>query len=92
MKKQPNIPLFNVMLLAIYLLAIVSCQPRAAKVQVAESASFKFEEQDIQQIQQGYKDGIFTVQEVVQAYLDRIDSIDKHGPQLNAMITLNPDA
>ena len=92
MKKLPNIPLFNVMLLAIYLLAIVSCRPRTAKVQLAESANFRFEEQGIQQIQQGYKDGTFTIKEVVQAYLDRIDSIDKNGPHLNSMITLNPDA
>jgi len=92
MKKQLNIPLFNVMVLAIYLLANVSCQPRTAKVQVAESASFRFEEQGIQQIQQGYKDGTFTVKEVVQAYLNRIDSVDKHGPKLNAIIQINPDA
>jgi len=92
MKKQTNIPLFNVMLLAIILLAMISCQPRIAKVRVPKSATFRFEEQTIQQIQQGYKDGTFTIKEVVQAYLDRIDSIDKHGPQLNSMIALNPDA
>lgn len=91
MKEQPNISLVNVMVLAIFLLAIVSCQPRAAKIQVAESTSFKFEEQTIQQIQQGYKDGSFTIKEVVQAYLDRIDSVDKHGPQLNSIIQINPD-
>ena len=92
MKKLPNIPLFNVMLLAIYLVTIVSCQPRTTKVQVAASANFRFEEQGIQQIQQGYKDGTITVKEVVQAYLDRIDSVDKHGPKLNAIIQINPDA
>jgi len=92
MKKLPNIPVFNVMMLAFYLLIIVSCQPHTAKDQVAESANFRFEEQGIQQIQQGYKDGTFTIKEVVQAYLDRIDSIDKNGPHLNSMITLNPDA
>jgi len=92
MKKLPNLPVFNVILLAMYLLVIVSCQPRTAKVHVAEIASFRFEEQGIQQIQQGYKDGTFTIKEVVQAYLNRIDSVDKHGPQLNSMITINPDA
>lgn len=92
MKKLSNIPIFNVKLLAILLLAIVSCQPRTAKVQVAESANFRFEEQGIQQIQQGYKDGTFTIKEVVQAYLERIDSVDKHGPKLNAIIQINPDA
>ena len=92
MKKQPNILLFNVMLLATYMLAIASCEQRTAKVQVPESSTFRFEEMEIQQIQQGYKDGTFTIKEVVQAYLDRIDSIDKHGPQLNSIIQINPDA
>ena len=92
MKKQPYIHLFNMMVLAFYLLAIVSCQPHHAKVQVPESAGFRFEEWSIQQIQQGYKDGIFTIKEVVQAYLNRIDSVDHRGPQLNSIITINPDA
>lgn len=29
---------------------------------------------------------------LVQLYLDRIEKIDKHGPQLRAILTLNPDA
>ena len=36
--------------------------------------------------------GDFTVTEVVQAYLDRIDAIDDNGPMLNAVIQVNPDA
>ncbi|MCK7539189.1 MAG: hypothetical protein MZV63_53835 [Marinilabiliales bacterium] len=38
------------------------------------------------------RNGDFTVTEVVQAYLDRIDAIDDAGPMLNAVIQVNPDA
>nr|NQU91052.1 amidase [Bacteroidota bacterium] len=50
------------------------------------------EEYTINQIRQGYQNGEFKIQEVVGYYLDRIDAIDKNGPQLNAVIQLNPDA
>ena len=89
--KETDRRIMNQLMLIVYLLVIVSCQPRTTKVQTPEPANFKLEEQTIQQIQQGYRDGSFTIKEVVQAYLDRIDSIDKKGPQLNAMIQINPD-
>jgi len=90
--KRTNHRLLNRIASIIFLLAIVSCQPRTAKVKVAEPTNFKFEELDIQQIQQGYKDGKFTIKELVQAYLDRIEVIDKKGPKLNAIIQINPEA
>ena len=36
--------------------------------------------------------GEFTSHELTQAYLDRIQAIDRQGPALNAVIELNPDA
>ena len=36
--------------------------------------------------------GEFTSHELAQAYLDRIQAIDRQGPTLNAVIELNPDA
>lgn len=53
---------------------------------------FRFLEYSIEQIQEGYNNGEFTVEEVVKAYIDRIERIDKHGPSLNSMVTVNPDA
>lgn len=50
------------------------------------------EEITITQLHAGYSDGNYTVEQVVQAYLDRIEAIDKNGPKLNSVITLNPDA
>ena len=46
----------------------------------------------IGQLQQGYKDGKYTVKDVVNDYLDRIIEIDKNGPKLNSIIEINPDA
>jgi len=56
------------------------------------TTDFPFEEYTIAQLQQGYDSGDFTVTEVVQAYLDRINAIDDKGPMLNAVIQVNPDA
>ena len=59
---------------------------------MAAAKRIRVEEQDIFQIQQGYKDGKFTIKALVQAYLDRIEAIDKNGPGLNSIICINPDA
>ncbi len=50
------------------------------------------EELTISQLQQGYKEGKYTIKDVVKIYLDRIDEIDKNGPRLNSVIEINPDA
>lgn len=50
------------------------------------------EEYTITQLQQGYREGKFTVTDIVNTYLDRIIEIDKNGPELNAIIEINPDA
>lgn len=73
--------------IALFLTAI-SCQDQTAKAP-QQTAAFPFEEITIPQLQDGYESGKFTVQEVVQAYLDRIDAVD---PRLNSVIMTNPDA
>ncbi|MCB2218786.1 MAG: amidase [Bacteroidetes bacterium] len=50
------------------------------------------EEATIADLQEGYTNGTFTIREVVQYYLNRIDSIDRNGPHLNSIIRINPDA
>jgi len=50
------------------------------------------EELTIRQLQQGYKEGKYTVKDVVKVYLNRISDIDKNGPMLNSIIEINPDA
>ena len=53
---------------------------------------FVLEEMTIDQLQKGYKNGNFTISEIVKCYLDKIEDIDKKGPALNAIIQVNPDA
>jgi len=50
------------------------------------------EEITINQIQEAYQNGDYTITDLVQTYLDRIEEIDKNGPALNSVLQLNPDA
>jgi len=50
------------------------------------------EELTITKLQQGYKDGKYTIKEVVKVYLDRIHEIDMNGPRLNSVLFINPEA
>ena len=36
--------------------------------------------------------GELTAQDLTQAYLDRIENVDRAGPQLQAVLSLNPNA
>lgn len=49
-------------------------------------------ELDIAQIQTAYQNGTYTIKDLVQAYLKRIEEIDQNGPSLHSIITVNPDA
>lgn len=46
----------------------------------------------ISRLQQGYRDGKYSVVQVTKDYLARINAIDKNGPKLNSIIIINPDA
>ncbi len=46
----------------------------------------------IQQLQAGYSEKKYTVTEITQTYIDRINEIDRNGPALNSVIMINPDA
>ncbi len=46
----------------------------------------------VRQLQQGYRQGRFTIVDVVQGYLNRIEAIDRGGPKLNSVLRVNPDA
>jgi amidase len=73
-------------LLVILSFLLVACS------QKKEEKPINLNEIAIAELQKGYREGKFTITEVVQTYLSRIDSIDKHGPQLNSIIAINPDA
>ena len=58
----------------------------------ASGDSFELHEMTIGQLSDGMKSGRFTAERLVELYSTRINSIDRHGPELNAVIEMNPDA
>lgn len=89
MKKSLTIPSI---LLLIFIASIISCNHSQQKSIPGISDPAALEEITISQLQQDYKQRKYTVRDVVTWYLNRIDSLDKHGPALNSIITINPDA
>lgn len=53
---------------------------------------YSLEEITIEQLREGYENGDFTIQQVVQVYLNRIEAIDNYGPSLNSVRHLNANA
>lgn len=61
-------------------------------VEAAPPAAFELDELTIVDLQGGMLSGKYTAHSLARKYLDRIDDIDKHGPAINSIIELNPDA
>lgn len=57
-----------------------------------KSNGLAIEEATIDDIHQRYRKRTLTAEQLVQAYLDRIENIDRSGPKLNSIITVNPRA
>lgn len=75
--------------LAFATLMVVSCQ----HTDVNELSRTQYlEEITIKQLQEGYREKRFTIEQVVRDYLKRIELLDKNGPCLNSIIAINPDA
>src|SRR3989440_6519567 len=53
---------------------------------------FEFEETTIAQLQEAMRSGKHTTRSITEAYLARIQDVDKRGAALNSIIELNPDA
>jgi len=80
------------LLLLLIVTGMLSCRQAQQKSSSGISAPLALEEITAAQMQQDYKQGKYTIHDVVSWYLNRIDSIDKHGPALNSIIIVNPDA
>jgi amidase len=53
---------------------------------------FEFEETTIAELQEAMRSGRHTARSITQAYLERIQDVDKQRASLNSIIELNPDA
>ena len=70
--------------------AVVLCAP--ASLANASRKNFDVTEASLAELQSAMAAGRLTALALVDIYLARIQSIDKTGPRLNAIIELNPDA
>jgi amidase len=73
----------------VVLLVLVAVQNAMAQ---PSPASFELMEATIPQLQAAQSDGIITSQQLVTAYLARIDAYDQRGPALNAISVVNDKA
>jgi len=62
------------------------------ETQPSEVRPFELDEVTVAELQNGMAAGKFSSHELARKYLARIDEVDKHGPALNSLIELNPDA
>src|SRR5690242_3516213 len=58
----------------------------------SSAALAEMEEVTIAELQNAMKSGKMSARSIAEKYLARIARLDKHGPALNAIIELNPDA
>jgi len=58
----------------------------------AEVKPFELDEITIADLQDGMRSGKYTARSLVEMYSARIDETDKHGPSVNSVLELNPDA
>jgi amidase len=63
-----------------------------AHAQNTTGAPFRIVEATIDEIHTAFRSGRLTARQLVQGYLDRINAYDKQGPNINSVITINPDA
>jgi amidase len=63
-----------------------------SNVGAARVRPFQFDESTIEDLQARMKSGEISARSLTEAYLARISEIDKHGPALNSVIEINPDA
>src|SRR6059036_2213306 len=54
--------------------------------------AFELDEMTIKDLQSAMTSGKYSAHSLARKYLDRIDDVDKHGPVINSVIELNPDA
>jgi amidase len=58
----------------------------------ASSPAFRLEEISIAQLQDWMRSGTYSSEALTRLYLERIRQVDERGPELNAILEINPDA
>ena len=81
---------FNIYILFMFFV-FFGCNP-SSNSKNTDLNDFKFLEIDIVTLNKGYVNQDYTIQEVIESYIDRINKIDQNGPRLNSIIEINPEA
>jgi Asp-tRNA(Asn)/Glu-tRNA(Gln) amidotransferase A subunit family amidase len=63
-----------------------------AHAQTTSASPFQIVEASIDDIHTAFRSGRLTARQLVQSYLDRINAYDRQGPNINSVITTNPNA
>jgi len=66
--------------------------PGAAARRPSHASAPELEETTVAELQAAMQTGTYTARSIVESYLARIEAIDRHGPAVNSIIELNPDA
>ncbi len=64
----------------------------ARRPAAAEAGGFELDESTIADLQKAITSGKYNAHSLTEKYLARIEQIDRHGPLVNSVIELNPDA
>ena len=85
--------LANIVIVLASIFTLISCQS-TQNIETKSAHTFDFEALNIVQIQNDLKEGKYSVEQLTQAYIERIEQLDDdtNGPQLNAVICINPNA
>jgi amidase len=73
-------------------IAIAVSSTGPSQAQTPNASPFQIVETSIDDIQTALRSGRLTARQVVQSYLDRINAYDKQGPNINSVLTINPNA
>ncbi|MCF6348847.1 MAG: amidase [Flavobacteriaceae bacterium] len=83
----------NIIIILVFSILLIACKSEPDNnSHNSNTIDLQFEETNITKLQAGYKNKDYTITQVVQSYLDRIETLDYKGPQLNSIIQVNPDA
>jgi len=78
--------------LALVSLPLLCSFAPSLSAQARRGGGFRMEEATIAGVHRAFRSRALTCRALVQRYLARIDSIDRRGPAINALVTLNPAA
>ena len=89
-KRNEQTMKFNLLLFS--LLVLIACEEKTKQETSIEMSLEIDSEISIEEIHKAYAAGSYTAADLTKFYLQRIEEFDKAGPNLNAVLLINPDA